>query len=365
MISFASRLRSEQFLKLTASMLSKDATESRSKLFSLAFGEMATESSIRLAAEIASDFRIGSPDFVGAVLQHINQPHRSLAQSTVACISALMELECGDLTRGVGASEKIQEYTKCMLQARYVEAYEVWNKLPEVNTAFSSGEIFQMASDPVDLGVVLPGTPFGEPGRQIDLHTQVARTVLVEPIEVDYTKVGSRTDLVFLNSPRHKDLARVKDPDFLPPLIVSINQNKHRKMRFQSEEAKKRVKYELRKGGSPVASREYLIAKIVDWAVATGHVAHLYNADFYLGDAVYQSRRFETAVSLEDCHGVILSYLAHDVFSIHRYLRSLYEAGLIIPYGALESLLNADGNAFAEIMETRWSGPVQKCQNKC
>jgi hypothetical protein len=159
-ISFASTLRSDSCLELANRLLRVGSSRERSRLFRVAFGELASKRSILIAAEIASSYRIESSDFVGAALKHAKslKGGGSLAQGTASCVRSLNELERVGVKSSGFASQEVLKYTECMLNARYAEAYRVWATLPEVRAATYFEHVSPSTVELVDLGLVLPGT---------------------------------------------------------------------------------------------------------------------------------------------------------------------------------------------------------------
>ena len=258
--------------------------------------------------------------------------------------------------RAVPTAGRTLRYALSLLRGEASDAYALWSALPETQQALELLQARVKLLAPASstrLAVVLPGMPDADYSTEIEGHDLVARTTLPH-LSPPHEKTGARTDLVFLNLDRARQLK--PDGPVTPPVVTK--RTSRRAVARLRQGLRAPISFDLVEPALPTASATYLILPITLWALERHRSPpSLYCADFYLGASAYAQKTYDAKEYLKGAQDWRLAYLAHDVFFVHAALRRWAEEGRIRPRGTLADLLALDGPTFAARIQGRW-GPA-------
>lgn len=243
-------------------------------------------------------------------------------------------------------------YADAMLNRRYTEAFSIWRDIHAVTLCLDSLPAPDRKGSTADIAVVLPGATEGKFGSEIDSAALVGRVGIYDPSPETAATLGTRFDISFLNRFTY---SKYVENNFLPTVAASEIVTHPMCKTLDSERKRKvRVSFDLPLINLPTSNYCYLPLRIVPWCFDRGLKPTLYFGDFYLGDSPYQNRGYNPEGSIKGSDDVVLSYFKHDVFFCHAALRTWSQLGQISARGVLLDLLNLDGAALSEILESKW-----------
>ncbi len=300
----------------------------------------------------------GSRGFAAALSTAAQQPASDLIRPLIHGDQAVTVERIEQLANVLNPPHAALDYARAMLEHRFSDAYSIWECLPDVRPSLE----MLPAPDPRKLhgtiAVVLPGSPSGTYGKEIDAHGLVARSGLLPPSEDEALTIGRRFDIALLNKDRYTQLVQSETPPTAVwGEIVTMETCRHLGLPAVSDRP---VRFGLPRMELPTSDYTYIPVGAVPWCFSQGLRPTLYNGDFYLGDELYGSEGYDNKHLLQQAADVVDSYFKHDVFFCHAALSHWLQSGSIEARGRLHEILSWTGRQFSLALEKRWDSlPAQ------